>query len=228
MLKLASIVSAVALTASLSSAAVLAEWTFEVNTPADLLNSAVGPSVAADAGSGTAVGVHASSATDWTTPSGNGSANSFSSNEWAMGDYYQFTTSTLGFKDIAFRIDHTSSGTGPRDFRVAWSIDGLTFTNVGTYSVFANAAPNNWSTGGPAVAASSFSFDLSAVTALDDKPVVFLRTIMNTSTSANFGTVAAGGTSRVDNVIVRGVVIPEPATLGLLAGAGLLALRRRA
>lgn len=76
---------------------VIAKWTFETSPPADLFDSATIGSIAADEGTGTALGSHASAATDWTTPSGNGSANSLSSNTWAVGDYCQFSLETTGY-----------------------------------------------------------------------------------------------------------------------------------
>jgi hypothetical protein len=48
------------------------------------------------------------------------------------------------------------------------------------------------------------------------------------TTSANGGTVASGGTDRIDNVTVA--VVPEPTSLSLMGGFGLLAwafIRRR-
>ena len=68
-----------------SFATVLSSWTFETNTPADLSNSVVGPPVLSEGGIylGTVTGLHASAASDWTTPAGNGSANSYSVNTWA-------------------------------------------------------------------------------------------------------------------------------------------------
>jgi hypothetical protein len=79
----------------------IAAWTFELNTPADATDSTtIGP-ILADTGVGTASGLHAGAATDWTTPSGNGSANSLAANTWAVGDYYQFQISTIGFTDVS-------------------------------------------------------------------------------------------------------------------------------
>src|SRR5262245_41131408 len=70
----------------------IAVWTFEPEPflDADGLNLAAGPSVTPSTGTGSLSGLHASAATDWTTPTGNGSANAYSSNTWADGDYYQF------------------------------------------------------------------------------------------------------------------------------------------
>src|SRR5688500_13417747 len=83
-----------------ASAATLAQWTFELSPPADLANSTSISGIAADVGSGTALGLHASTNTDWSTPSGNGSTNSLSANTWEVGDYFQFTLSTSGYQNI--------------------------------------------------------------------------------------------------------------------------------
>src|SRR5688500_889060 len=91
----------------------IAHFGFELNTPPDLSNSAAYPPVAADSGANAFVsGAHSGSGTDWTTPVGNGSANSFSANVWMAGDYFQFTGSTLGFEDVALSWDQTRSATG--------------------------------------------------------------------------------------------------------------------
>ena len=205
-----------------ANAAVLANWTFETAPPTN-----AGPH-AADGGilGGAASGSHASTATVYDNPSGNGSTESFSSNNWAVGDFWQFRSSTTGFQNVTLQWDQTSSNTGPRDFQVSWSTDGTTFTPLGApYAVLANAAPNptwNPTTSSPLYT----SGPIAAPPALDNQATIYFR-LTNTSTvSANGGTVAATGTDRIDNVIISGTAIPEPASLGLLAGAG-LALRRR-
>ena len=188
------------------AATTIAQWNFESPNPADAPNVATYPNTIASAGGGgNAGGVHASSGTDWTTPTGNGSTDSFSANEWAVGDYYQFSTSTSNYTGIQVSWDQTSSNTGPRDFKLAYSTDGTTFTDFGSpYVVLANGTPN------PAWSASTFqpayniNFNLSAITALDNQANVYFRLIDNSTTSANGGTVAAAGTNRVDNFTVSG------------------------
>ncbi len=204
-----------------AQAVVLANWTFETSIP-----TTAGPH-AAEVGTGNASGLHASGAVVYSNPAGNGSAESFSANEWQVNDYWQFTTNTTGFQNITIQWDQTSSNTGPRDFQLAWSTDGTNFTNLGAqYMVLPNAAPNpvwNATTSSPI-----YTFGpIAGPAALDNQATIFFRMFQSSTVSANGGTVANTGTDRIDNVIIDGTIIPEPASLGLLAGAGIAMLLRR-
>ena len=183
----------------------IVRWTFETGTagnpPAGSGTTISGISPAT--GMGTASGVHASAATVWDNPAGNGSPESFSSNNWAVGDFYQFQTSTDGLEDISLVFDQVSSGTGPRDFQLSFSSDGTTFTDFGSvYMVRANSSPG-WSSG-TALALDTYSFDLSSVTALNDQENLYFRLVVATNASANGGSIGTGGTSRLDNVTIFG------------------------
>jgi hypothetical protein len=171
-----------------------AKWTFETSVP-----DIAGPH-APEQGAGSARGFHAEPST-YSNPSGNGSAESFSSTNWEIGDFYEFQISTEGYQDISISFDQTSSNTGPKDFGIFYSTTGVgDFTDTGLmYTVLANAAPNpTWSSGSPH-AEFSFAFDLSSISALDDQAAMFLRLVDLSTVSANGGVVQTGGTSRVDN-----------------------------
>ena len=214
-------------TASLS-AQTIAQWTFETSFPSITGSSTTLGGLAPELGSGTGSGTHASAAT-WSSPSGNGSSHSFSVNTWAVGDYFEFQVSTLGNFGIGFSFDQASSNTGPKDYDLQYSTDGSLFSTFASYSVLANASPNPTWNPTTASALYSFSYDLSAVTALDNAPAVYLRLISTSTTSANGGTVGTGGTDRMDNVTVY--VVPEPSSvvlLGLTGFAALGLLRKRA
>ena len=148
-------------------AGTIADWTFET-LPASPAVITAGP-YAAEVGAGTATGSHAAVST-YSTPAGNGSVHSYSSNQWQIGDYYQFQVSTVGQSQIGLVFDQTSSATGPRDFKVQYSTNGTTFTDSGfSYSVLANAAPNPlWSTTVPAAGYTKF-VDLSTIPAVENQ-----------------------------------------------------------
>jgi hypothetical protein len=207
-------------TASILQAQTVAQWTFETSLPAT-----AGP-FSPELGSGSASGSHAAAAT-FSTPAGNGSTHSFSANTWAVGDSWQFQVNTLGFNNVGLSWDQTSSGTGPRDFNLDYSINGgSSWTTVTAYNVLANAAPNPTWNATTSSSLYTFTPDLTGVA--DNEASVWFRLIDVDTTSANGGTVASGGTDRIDNVTVA--VVPEPTSLSLMGGFGLLAwafIRRR-
>lgn len=205
----------------------VAQWTFET-TAGSITGSGTSLSgIAAETGSGTASEVHASSAT-YSSPAGNGSAHSFSANTWAVGDYAQFQLSTVGFHGLTLSYDQVSSGTGPRDFTLSYSLNGTGFTQIGSmYQVLANASPNpTWNS----VTASSiytYTYDLGSL--VDDSSSVYFRITDADTTAANGTTVASSGTDRIDNFTVVTTPVPEPAfgAFALLAGVGALLRRGR-
>jgi hypothetical protein len=215
-------VGGVALGASFmrAQAATIAGWTFESLTASTTPSATIGP-IPAEVGAGTAFGTHASAATVYSTPAGNGSPKSLSSNQWAIGDYYEFRASTVGQTDIVVSYDQTRSGTGPNGWNFQYSTDGTTFTTFAANYTLSGAAFSSGATisGTPGV---NFQFDLSAVDALEGLPTAYFRI---TDSSAAGGT---AGTARVDNVFITSGGIPEPAALGLMTAAGAaLALKRR-
>ncbi len=205
------------------NATILAKWTFDGLTVSSTAGTApviTAGSASADSGAltaGSAVsGFHTSSATTWSTPAGNGSLKSLSSNNWSVGDYYQFAFRTTGYAGIVIIWDQTGSSTGPRDFRVQFSIDGTTFVDDSAYSV-PLAAPNTAITWmqGTRNTSSTITADLSKITALENRSSVYIRLTMRTTTSINGGNVGTAGTNRIDNFTVVGTPIAGAPVRGI-------------
>ena len=214
-LALAAAVAAATLPAQ---AVTVVQWNFESATAPSASTTWSG--IAASTGTGSAGGVHAASTT-WTTPAGNGSTKAMSGNTWGIGDYWQFSFSTVGYSGLTVSWDQISSGTGPTSFTLAYSTDGSTFTNFAGYTVLNTGS---WSSG-TASSTYSFSDSLAAVPALNNAAMVYLRLV-------NGSAVAAGGTDRVDNFTVATASVPEAATSAMwaagLAALSVLARRRNA
>ncbi|MDQ6609230.1 MAG: cadherin-like beta sandwich domain-containing protein, partial [Bacteroidota bacterium] len=188
---------------------IIAKWTFEgvVTT-----NTGTTPTVStgtsvADVGTQTSgssfTGFHTSSATVWSNPTGNGSAKSLSSNTWAVNDYYQFVVNTTGYSTISVIFDQTGSSTGPRDFKIQYSVDGTTFNDFtgNTYSIPNNAGAWSATTAQPA---STLTFNLSSISVINNVSAVYFRIIDASAVSNSNAAVGTGGTSRVDNFTVTG------------------------
>lgn len=222
----------------------LAQWNFESLADSNAIVSAPtpgannpSPSIAADvgvfAGSGSAYGVHALGAATYSVPAGDldatlstpvtgSSIHSYSANVWSVNDYWQFTTTSAGYSGISVAWDQAGSNTGPGSFALWYSVNGGAYTQLGgNYSV--PLSTWNTSTAGPV----SESFAEPGI-AWDNATTLSFRLIDMSTTSVNGGTVAAGGTDRVDNFTVS--AIPEPSSI-LLVGMGLagalVAMRRR-
>lgn len=214
--------SALSLTAS---GAVIASWSM----PTAVAAGTVGTSYtygAADGGESTAgsslSSSHLSAATAYSSPSGNGSTYSLSSNNWAIGDYYQVSLSTLGYQDISISFDQTRSGTGPSSFELVVSTDGGSSwaTLVASYSIIQAGLSGSNTLSWSAAGAYQTAFTTTSTAAVSDASSVLFR-------MRSLVTTTAAGTNRIDNVIVSGNMVPAPGAIALLGLAGLIHRRRR-
>jgi len=220
-MKLKLIQSAAILTGALlgsftASAQTIAQWTFETSIP--LTGGPLTPEVGAGIATSNTGGT-------FSNPIGWGTTESWSSNGWAPGEFFQFEVSTIGFTDIEVNWQQTGSNTGPRNFVLQYSTDNVSYTNFGTYSV----TNDGWS---PTVTppASVKSFGLSTILAINNVSNVYFRlTVVDTVAISSANPVALAGSSRVDNFTVT--AIPEPSSTAALAGmfalAGVMLRRRR-
>src|ERR1700722_19949203 len=122
-----------------------ADFTFDSVSNAANTSSVHSVSYLADIGTGTAFGSHAATAT-FSFQSGNGSFNALSANVWTAGDYWQFSVPTSTLTGIQVSFDQIGSNTGPRDFVLTYSTDGISFSTVDTAPYSLVATPG-WSSG---------------------------------------------------------------------------------
>ncbi|MEI8117454.1 MAG: YDG domain-containing protein, partial [Flavobacteriia bacterium] len=175
----------------------IANWTFETNNFAGTATTT--GSLSPETGSGTFACVHASNSS-YSAPAGNGSSKSQSSNTWTTGDYYQFLVSTIGKTNINISWDQTGSNTGPKNFKLQYSLTGSGFQDMsgGAYTV--NNTAGSWSSS-TLVSGNSYSYDLSSITTLNNASSVYFRLAVVDMTAIS-GTFASAGTNRVDNVLI--------------------------
>jgi hypothetical protein len=167
------------------------------------------------------ISVHALAAATYTSPAGNGSQYSFSSNNWSIGDYYQISFSAEGFTGLNLSWDQARSSTGPAAFKVMMSVNGGAFTELLTYTVLQSgggSAPGTWSS---TTYNAIYTNTISSLAGTDGAASVVIR--FESTVSG-----AASGSNRIDNILVNGSVIPSPGAAALVALAGVAARRRRA
>ena len=180
----------------------LAGWDFEPDPLAtSLTNATFGPLATDNGGTGTLTGVHAATNTVWSSPIGNGSSNALSANNWAIGDYFQFQASSLAYSNISLAWSQTRSSTGPTNWSLRYSTDGVSFTAFTNYSV----AATTWNATN-ASQASVFTVSLATVTALDNQANVYLRLVSEEAT-------APAGSARIDDVTITALPLATGPTI---------------
>jgi hypothetical protein len=184
-----------------AGADVIAQWNF------DTLNLA-GPQAAdngpytASAGTGNASGHHVSTATKWTSPQGNGSIQSYSADNWNIGDYWQISASTTGYTNITLAWDQAGANAGPRDFKLQYSADGNAFTDFGAVAAITNEI---WSATPRTI--SNRTADLGSIAGINNLATVYFRIVDTSSITVGGGQVMAAGLDKIDNFTVFGTSI---------------------
>ena len=207
-----------------ASAAVIASWSMPTAVPAATTGTSYnyGAANSGELTSGTMLSsAHAVAATTYSSPTGNGSTYSLSSNNWTIGDYYQVSVSTIGYSGVSISWDQTRSSTGPATFDAVMSVDGgANWTTIlAGYSVIqAGLAGTNTTSWNSTTSQAAFTLTAVAGAAADEQANVLFR-LRSTVTTA------AAGTNRIDNFIVS--TVPAPGAIALLGLAGLIGRRRR-
>ena len=142
-----------------------------------------------------------------TYPSGAAGAGDYSisgTSSWASGSgtkYWLINLSTAGYQSLTLSSKQQSSNTGPKDFKIQYSI--------GSSGIWTDVP------GGAVTVANDFVSgvvtNLSLPAACENQSLVYLRWIMTSNIAVTGGAVASGGTSRIDEITVNGVT-GSPAT----------------
>jgi hypothetical protein len=125
-------------------------------------------------------------------------SNAYSTKHWNNTDfdekYWQVRVSTLGYEDVRVSSRQSGSNTGPRDFSLEFSTDGLQWTDAGLSITVAT----DWETG--VVEAAPLPSDF------EDQSEVYIRWILDEDSAAiNGGDIGTTGAGRIDHVVVEGV-----------------------
>mgnify|MGYP006284732977 CR=1 FL=1 len=135
----------------------------------------------------------------YTWPAGASPDNpSISSTQWNDGEnskYWMVELSTLNYGNINLSSKQRSSNTGPRDFKVQYRIG-----TQGSWTDIENSditVANDFDSG--------VLTEIGLPAACNNKAFLFIRWIMTSNTSVNEGEVASGGTSRIDEISIRGI-----------------------
>ena len=172
---------------TLGTAENLVGWTFPVSgatLTADVVNAN---------NSGKTISV--SNGTITSSSGASGTDFSASTAAWTVANkYWEISVNTTGYKNIKLSSQQIASNTGPRDFKIQYKIGvGGTYADVTGGTVL---VANNWTSG--------VVNNLALPAACDNQSAVFVRWIPTSTTSVNAGTIAAGGTSRIDNIYIKG------------------------
>ncbi len=99
---------------------------------------------------------------------------------------------TTGYRDLKVFSKQRSSNTGPRDFKLQFSLDGAAWDDVAAVPAVANSFAGGTLAGVPLPAEANH------------RACVYLRWVMTSPAAVNGGAVANGGSSRMDDIVVTG------------------------
>ncbi|ULO05488.1 choice-of-anchor I family protein [Paenibacillus sp. 19GGS1-52] len=177
-----------------SAAVTVAEWDFidnpDVTKTLTSFPATGGVAAANTVTLTTYMGVNATGGTISTYTNSN---RSISINGWDNGantKYWQIALSSAGYENLKLDFSSYGSTTGPKDFKLQYSTDKVTFTDIqdGTYA----------NTG--TLTKSEFTLPAD----VNDNATVYLRFLQTSNVSIVAGTVAATGTSRMSDIKITG------------------------
>ena len=116
--------------------------------------------------------------------------------------YWQVEFATTGYDTLKLSSKQRGSSTGPKDFKVEYSIDSG--ANWGSVPLSTITATTDWSitgSGGGTLA------NVELPSACDNQTNVYLRWVMTSNDSIGGGTVGSDGTNLIDDIVVMGTPV---------------------
>ncbi|MFF2446310.1 Ig-like domain-containing protein [Neobacillus sp. NPDC058068] len=115
-------------------------------------------------------------------------------NTWTNNpSFWQVPLSTKGYQNITLSSKQYGSATGPKDFKVQYSLDGANWKDIADGTITISTA-STWVT-----------TNVSLPNEANNQELIFVRWLKASETSINNGSVAATGTNRIADIIVTGV-----------------------
>ncbi|NOU99817.1 Ig domain-containing protein group 2 domain-containing protein [Paenibacillus sp. LMG 31457] len=188
-----------AATAAQGDLVTLAKWDFNASAASPTGGVQAGSASSVTAGNGPVLQAYAAGVTG-------GADKAINANGWDKGGgYWLASFVTTGYSNIVLSSKQYGSSTGPKEFKVQYSLDGTTWKDIsnGSYNVAAD-----W------VVGVINNLPLPSETA--NKSAVYVRWLNTSSVSIGNGTVGSAGTNRIDDIIItatEGLPTPAP-TLG--------------
>jgi len=142
------------------------------------------------------------------------SENSVRNQGWHNGTgtkYWLATLSTKGYDNIFLSSQQTSSSTGPKNFKVQYSINQQQWTDIpGGQLVLAQ---NNFNCSNNSCKLINIPLPAGA----NNQDVLYIRWVVNSTTSVSGGTVSSSGSSRIKDVVITGTPSGGPGGTPTLA-----------
>ncbi|WP_260871664.1 5'-nucleotidase C-terminal domain-containing protein [Bacillus sp. X1(2014)] len=161
--------------------------------------SVTGPTISATYVGGPSTGIQVPNASPWT----------------ANPSFWKVAVSTKGYQNITLSSKQYGSSTGPRDFKIQYSLDNSTWTDVPGATV---TVATNWTSG--------VLTNIALPSETNNQDVVYVRWLKNSDTAINGSPIASGGTSRMGLIEFNGEAqasTPQPDP-GAVPGQGKIVL----
>ncbi|MGL5379508.1 5'-nucleotidase C-terminal domain-containing protein [Clostridium sp.] len=136
------------------------------------------------------------------------STGSIATNGWDNGEnskFWHMRISTKGYENVTVSAKTRSSNTGPRDFKVIYSVDGG--------SEWKDVPESSYQ-----IASTTLNYYMKENISLPEDASncdsLLVRFIITSNTSVNGNTISSGGASNINNLVFKGTPIKDDSTVG--------------